>query len=486
MSAEHISRIINMLEEGKISAAEAQTLIAALGVESKQPSPSQPSPSANPGARPRPAVGEAPRPEPSSSKSFEFGWSKSKSALGLDLSALGKQITDAVKRIDPDRILRDARAGGKRWQDRVRHWAGHWNGDETPPANVLGQPTAQHTEVIEIEVAEFGTLQLENDFGSIHVTGGAAKVSIRADMEAWAGTAEKAAELLRDVRLVSETQAPEAAKPARSSVRVSAPEEFRDGIVALVIEAPDSIALLIATLFGDVSVEKSSARVEVRTASGAVTLNDLGGEARAESMSGEMRAVNIRGALALSTKSGDVHATNVQKGASLATVSGEVRLHGAEGAKVEARSVSGDVLLERIGLLAPIDITVESVSGDVRVSEAVGNLALKTVSGDATAIGLKATTVQGQVVSGDIRIELSAAFVGTLTTNTVSGDVIVALPPDSNFRFALDTQSGELHSEHSGADDNKTERLWTGSVGTGAGTVNVHTLSGDVRLTKGD
>jgi len=60
--------------------------------------------------------------------------------------------------------------------------------------------------------------------------------------------------------------------------------------------------------------------------------------------------------------------------------------------------------------------------------------------------------------------------------------VRINLPQTSNFRFTLTTQSGDLHCDHTAHDISHTETLWTGTVGTGAGTVTVQTLSGDVHL----
>jgi DUF4097 and DUF4098 domain-containing protein YvlB len=163
-------------------------------------------------------------------------------------------------------------------------------------------------------------------------------------------------------------------------------------------------------------------------------------------------------------------------------VSGDVLVRNVEGGRIEAKSVSGDVTVESAGRQTPLDIVVESVSGDSKLVQARGNIALKAISGDLIGEGLEAVTLQSQTVSGDIRIALSGDFLGTLTTNTVSGDVTISLPETSNFRFTLGTQSGEMNCNHSAQDEKHTDTLWTGTVGTGAGIVTIHTLSGDVHL----
>src|SRR5438046_100427 len=105
---EHISRILKMLEEGKISASEAETLISALRAESKAQGASSSAQSAAGQSRAsetRTEPGDGQK-ETGKAKSFEFQWSQRK-GFPLDLSGLGKQISDAVKRIDPERIVRE-------------------------------------------------------------------------------------------------------------------------------------------------------------------------------------------------------------------------------------------------------------------------------------------------------------------------------------------------------------------------------------------
>src|SRR5205085_8562395 len=103
---DHVSRILKMLEEGKISATEAQTLIAALQTEAKSSgSASGASARADGGSQ-----STAEKPEAGKAKSFEFQWSQKRAFPNLDLSGLGKQISDAVKKIDPERMVREARA----------------------------------------------------------------------------------------------------------------------------------------------------------------------------------------------------------------------------------------------------------------------------------------------------------------------------------------------------------------------------------------
>src|SRR5579872_2911281 len=96
---EHITHILKMLEEGKITAADAEKLLSALRT-APQPPPSSGgnASSSRPGEARNESRSDSSASESSSAKSFEFSWSQKRS-FPFDLSGLGKQISDAVKKI---------------------------------------------------------------------------------------------------------------------------------------------------------------------------------------------------------------------------------------------------------------------------------------------------------------------------------------------------------------------------------------------------
>ena len=100
------------------------------------------------------------------------------------------------------------------------------------------------------------------------------------------------------------------------------------------------------------------------------------------------------------------------------------------------------------------------------------------------AENLSATRLQAQTVSGDVTLKLKDAFSGTMQVNTVSGDVAITLAEGSNVRLSLSTTSGDLKCEWEAQDVHASETLWTGQIGSGAGTLNVQTISGDAKILK--
>lgn len=481
---DHVSRILKMLEEGKISADDASKLLSAVRQEATT-GPSSSASSTRPSeSRTESTTGQSQ--DAGKAKSFEFQWSQ-KRGLPFDLSGLGKQISDAVKKIDPERLVREARSGiargGKRFNARFKGFAWFTDGDDGRPENVLGHPTARVTETLDFDLKSGATVQVENSWGALAVFGGGDQIKLEYSKEVWGPTETDAAARLGELKVEAATHEPEGESP-RLEVRVDAPEGWRHGTVDLRLYVPEDTTLRLSSIFGEVRVEKTAAEAEVHSIGGSVALDGLKGAVRAETISGDMSARNIGGLLNMASKSGDLSANGLSKGGSVTGVSGDLRVSNVEGGRLEAKSVSGDVHVESAGNESPVDVRAESISGDLRLTHGRGNMTLKTVSGDVTAEQVDALTFQAETVSGDVKVALEAPFSGTLTTNTVSGDVVIDAPVGSHFRFTLATQSGELHCTHEAQDSSKSDTLWSGAVGTGAGTVTIQTRSGDVFLQK--
>jgi DUF4097 and DUF4098 domain-containing protein YvlB len=467
---ENVMRVLQMLQDGKISAQEAETLIAALRGESTTPS----------GAKEK-------EKEEKEDKAFFGGFDfvdKIKTPK-IDLDDWGERISRAVAKVQPEKIvrrvqaqLRTATKTGAHWgatmSARVRVWT---EGEDTRPENTAGLPEQNDVNELEFHLEPGASVLVENPLGNVKLTGiadGPAAVVVRKTV--WAARSEDLKATADRIEVnINGTD-------SKLDVKISAPDVFREGTVDLELRVPRSANTRVSTHFGSVEVAEMEGRSEAVTRSGALYLHDLAGDARGETASGELRLERIRGMATVATQSGDIQAEDIQRGLTANTASGDVRAVGIEGGRVECKSVSGDVSTERIGLQAPLDITVESVSGDTSLSYGNGNIALKAVSGDVSANHLTATRLQAQTISGDVKVHLTQPFSGTMQLNTVSGDVTLDLPEGSNVRVSLSTTSGDLKCEHEAQNVVASETLWSGQIGTGAGTLNVQTISGDTHV----
>ena len=137
-----------------------------------------------------------------------------------------------------------------------------------------------------------------------------------------------------------------------------------------------------------------------------------------------------------------------------------------------------------VTLPASMQIEAGSVSGDIHVDGAHGDVRASTVSGDVTLRNLSATSVRATSVSGDVDVGITAlSGTGDLTFKSVSGDVTVAVPTGLNADFSMSTVSGDLDTDFPLTLSGRMgRRSINARIGQGGRSFTVSTVSGDVRL----
>lgn len=144
---------------------------------------------------------------------------------------------------------------------------------------------------------------------------------------------------------------------------------------------------------------------------------------------------------------------------------------------------SGD--LYATGLRAS-QVNVETSSGDLTIDDLQGDkLRFKSSSGDQTIRNVSGE-IATEASSGHIRLEL-AELVKPLTMELSSGDGEIRVPSGSNFRYRVETSSGDIqlkgltHAVPSASDEDEDVR--SGEVGSGGPLIQAHASSGDIRIT---
>ena len=185
----------------------------------------------------------------------------------------------------------------------------------------------------------------------------------------------------------------------------------------------------------------------------------------------------------------------------ISTVSANIDVHGVAPRELSLESVSGDIVANG----APRRAAVESVSGDVVLTFNSGDVEASAVSGDLTLNGRLNGEVSVETVSGNMRVdsrgerlrrlsastvsgdaELKAALApdGEISMESVSGDLTLIAPRDLSAKVSGESFSGDLNA--SGAKIER-EEFGPGSsfhtrYGAGKGEVRIETFSGDATL----
>ncbi len=156
------------------------------------------------------------------------------------------------------------------------------------------------------------------------------------------------------------------------------------------------------------------------------------------------------------------------------TASGDIRIGDVDG-RLAVRTASGAVELRRI---ESEDASLVTVSGDVEIGAVDGRLELRTVSGDVV-LGAARGPVHIATTSGDI--ELRSLEGGDLRVQSVSGDARVGIGRGTKIFVDAISVSGDMTSELTVGDETPAEESDdSGEVVP----VHVKTVSGDVSIVR--
>jgi hypothetical protein len=328
---EEIRRIMQLVQDGKLSPEDAAELIDAFtaGEENKgSESPPPPPPGAADGKK-----------DPL--KSFvDF------------MEGVGKEVSESV---DWQQIARQVRQGTqkgveqlKTGVDKLREGKVNWSWFSAYETREVTLP---------LSVPEGKTLRIENPVGDVKVASGFEHGSVRASARIRGMDADEAHEKAEAYTIIIE-----------------------ESDHQVLIRQPDVTGLSV-----DLDVQLSGpCATDIRTLSGDVQVVDTAGAARVDTQSGKVRLSGADGPLEVRSQSGDLSISeSATPSAMLEVKSGDISLADVKG-NIVARSASGDISLSAC---SGKSVSVESVTGDVSVNldEPVsGTVNIRTVNGAAT------------------------------------------------------------------------------------------------------
>jgi DUF4097 and DUF4098 domain-containing protein YvlB len=243
------------------------------------------------------------------------------------------------------------------------------------------------------------------------------------------------------------------------------------------VAIPRKAALTISSQRGDVNVMGRDGSIEISNQRGEVAVDDVNGDVTLNMDRSSIRASQISGDVLIAGRSNDVILTDV-KGA--ARLSGEfmesVKLSKI-GKAVKFNSSRTD--MEFAKLEGDLDLD----SGDLRASGLTGPVRLTTRSKDVTLEG----------VSGDVRVqdensgvEIELRSPGNVQVDNRNGDVTVRVPDKVGFKVDARARGGEVQADFPDLkvsnDDNQGTA--TGTVGNGAIRLVLNSEHGAITIRK--
>ena len=144
------------------------------------------------------------------------------------------------------------------------------------------------------------------------------------------------------------------------------------------------------------------------------------------------------------------------------------------------KGVSGEITLDGV----TGEVQADTVSGALEGRDVDGAVRFKSVSGDLTLADGSLSLLEADNINGQIAADVSLAATGAMRISTISGDVTLRLPADSDVRVRLHSTSGNVRSEFDSLRTGMAPGSHTvsGNVGGGSGKVSVNSVSGAVTL----
>ena len=190
---------------------------------------------------------------------------------------------------------------------------------------------------------------------------------------------------------------------------------------------------------------------------------------------GRMRLYVVRSALdfhfatrrvRLDARAGLGHTNDTREGAH-AHIAFDVRHRYASGS-VTVSDVKGDV-------------RVSALSGVIRVSKPGARVEADTASGEVEIQGAS-NDVKAHAASGRVFVQGNPGGDSYWDLKTVSGGVQLNVPASANLRLSADAVSGDIRTDIPIVVEEQGKHSLRAHIGSGGGRVEVHTVSGEIRV----
>lgn len=401
---EAIEKILNLVAEGKISAAEGMDLIE------KMKAPGNPPPAAAQNFGTHAESGnEAPPPPPPSEHEAASSAKDPVAGFFESVERFAKDVAESVKWDELSQQLKD---GAKKSIDllKVKIDQARENGFD------FGSMFSEnHVKTVELplHVEDGKVLKIHNPTGNVTITSGAQLGSVTA---------------VAKFRAANEAEAKE--KGDRYNLILEESDR------AVEIRQPDISGLMV-----DLTIQLSSPTpIEVHSSAGKVKIVETGKSVKVTGSAGNIQVSGADGVIEITTSSGNIQLSGSKSDiATLENKSGDIVVTSLSGG-LNCRSASGNVIVTDSGLQT---MAIEAVSGNVKVdlnAPVMGNFTIRTVHGNTemaipdgndcrVALATLSGTVQSVVelqdrVDQDQRISGSlGSGNGSLDISAVSGNV---------------------------------------------------------------
>jgi DUF4097 and DUF4098 domain-containing protein YvlB len=125
---------------------------------------------------------------------------------------------------------------------------------------------------------------------------------------------------------------------------------------------------------------------------------------------------------------------------------------------------------------------VSAIAGVIRISNPGGRIDADTTSGEVEIQGA-AKDVKAHAISGRVFVQGNPGADSYWELKTISGTVQLSVPASANLHLSAEATSGEIRTDIPIVIEEQGKHSLRAHMGSGGGRVDVHTVSGEIRLT---
>ncbi|MBV8513756.1 MAG: DUF4097 family beta strand repeat protein [Acidobacteria bacterium] len=193
-------------------------------------------------------------------------------------------------------------------------------------------------------------------------------------------------------------------------------------------------------------------------------------------VSGSQAITNVRGPLKVESASGSIKVSDIERQTTLNTLSGSIDAANI-GDDLRAVSASGSVTASKI----KGDIRISALSGGTQIVSPGGRVDADTASGTVDVQGAT-HDVKAHAVSGMVNVQGNPGDTSYWDLKTASGVVQLGVPSNANFRLSAEAASGQIKTDVPIVIEEQGKHSLRARMGNGGGRVEVHTISGEIRV----
>jgi DUF4097 and DUF4098 domain-containing protein YvlB len=199
-------------------------------------------------------------------------------------------------------------------------------------------------------------------------------------------------------------------------------------------------------------------------------------EVNSNVLAGDQTIRGLKGPIKANALSGSIRVENIELDAQLTSASGTISVADI-GSDVRISSASGSASIANV----KGDVRINAITGEIQVLKPGARVEADTTSGIVEIQGAK-SDVKAHAITGKISLQGDPGNGSYWDLKTVSGGVQLFVSDTASFHLTAQAVSGEIRADIPIVLEEQGKHSLRAHVGSGTGRIEIHTTSGEIRI----